>query len=64
MMKFCPEDIVEALRIISATCDNCATCSECPFSAHIKNDTECLIKRDEPANWLINEPPEVWKALE
>jgi len=61
-MKHIPEDIVEALRIIQETCEESDTCSECPLSTRDK-DTECLIRRLEPNEWIICEPPSVWKAL-
>ena len=61
-MKHIPEDIIEALFIIKETCEEQATCEECPFSA--KGTDRCAIKADEPCEWKIGELPSPWKALE
>lgn len=47
------EKIIEALKLISKTCDDCDECEKCIFS----RGDDCLIKEDDPSDWNIPDRP-------
>ena len=60
-MKHAQEEIIDALQVIKDTCrDETIDCDNCPFG----NDEDlCRLKDRIPANWIINEEENVWRAF-
>ena len=55
------KSILTALKIIKTVCEDNVNCDNCPMRA--KEDNRCLVRRNCPAKWEINEPHEPWRAL-
>ena len=56
------EKIIDALKTIKEICDNynIGECDRCPLG---DSDGDCRIEGLIPANWNINEPEGVWRAV-
>ena len=52
--------ILTALNIIKTVCQDNADCEKCPMWG---DGNGCLIIKNHPINWKINEPDKTWKAL-
>ena len=53
------KSIMTALKIIKTVCEDNLNCDDCPFH----KGSRCLIRRDPPEQWNINEQYEPWRAL-
>ncbi len=64
-MKHTKEEILNALQIIKDECKENGICRMCPFGDNgIQHGTYCRLKQSNPADWIIQEEKNLWRALE
>lgn len=54
------KEIVDALKTIQEVCGTSIDCIQCPL---VDYSGTCGVQNLEPANWKINNPGKVWRAL-
>ena len=52
--------ILTALKIIKTVCEDNQDCEKCTMWG---DENGCLIIKNRPVNWEINDPDKTWKAL-